>query len=222
MERRFSRVAVLMLVLGMAFAGMDRVAARPASSSWPEARMLQDDGQDPGLPQEARPPSGDLPQTSQDPFADQDGMLPPVLDPDDDDDGVQDRDDSHPNDPTRGEKPPPGPTDPIADDDGDGLPNVMDPDDNNNGMPDAEEGVGPVSPGPPAEPQTPQEPDKGKSPDSKAPAFVGGARGKAPLVRALPSTGTGSSETGPLVSILLIGSGLLLATGHWTRRRTRT
>jgi len=157
----------------------------------------------------AAPPSGSASWALQsDGF---DPGLPKELDPDDDDDGVPDSVDSHPNDPTRGSNPPAGPTDPIADDDGDGLPNVMDPDDNNNGIPDRTEGVSAGG----------ETPSSGQPPSSGTGGSTTSSSGGQSLVRALPSTGTGRTRADTRVPILLIGGTVLLATGHWTRRRTR-
>lgn len=212
------RGLVLAIVMCVSIAGAGNMAL--AATPLPDSRVFQVDGQTPGLPAPSQPAGGGIPGAGAAPAQDQDGMLPPVLDPDDDDDGVQDADDSHPNDPTRGEKPPAGPTDPIADDDSDGLPNVMDPDDNSNGIPDAEDGVGTKDPVLPAVPETPGTGNP-QAPGPGPAAQPGRGGGDTPLVRSLPSTGTGSAKTSPTVPIFLIGSILLLATSHWSRRRSR-
>lgn len=150
-------------------------------------------------------------------FPEQDGMLDEHMSPDDDGDHVPDLHDSHPNDPTRGTNPRPGPTDPIADDDGDGLPNVMDPDDNNNGISDAEEGVS--AGGRPPEPV----PDRTPTPGSRerTPSVQGGSLGQASLVRALPSTGASPDDTASLVLVLSVISVSLLAASQVSRRTIR-
>lgn len=214
MVSRYMRLFVILACLLLALAGGSASA---------------DDGQDAGLPGELVPPPNEsLPsdgddtevtEDTPDPYSDQDGMLPGEQDPDDDDDGVQDTDDSHPNDPTKGEKPAPGPTDPIADDDGDGLPNVMDPDDNQNGIPDADEGVGTTGDDVPA---------KSKHPVTNAdsPAPTGGgtsapASTRNSLVLALPSTGSGTRVADPAAPVLVIGVAILLATSSFTIRKHR-
>jgi hypothetical protein len=144
-------------------------------------------------------------------------LLPPVLNPDDDGDGVADGDDSAPNDPTEGEAPAPGPTDPANDNDDDGLPNVMDPDDTNDGQPDSDEGIGTVDEVPPVpvkeEPVAPVADSPGTQ--AAAPSHEG------PLVLALPSTGSGVSPGSPALPLLLSGATLLLAASGVSVRRER-
>lgn len=151
-----------------------------------------------------------------------DSLLPSELDPDDDDDGVADIDDSAPNDPNAGQSPPAGTTDSGADSDNDGLPNVMDPDDNNNGQPDADEGLGVSEPAMPAGTDTGTSPGSSASPARSSAGFVPDATaGNQPLIRALPVTGSGSQVTSVPLPVVLIGITLLLATSGFSVRKRR-
>jgi hypothetical protein len=66
-------------------------------------------------------------------------LLPPIQDPDDDNDGVDDADDQAPDDPAVAPEPPPDILSPIDDSDGDGIPNIQDPDDDNGGTSDEDD-----------------------------------------------------------------------------------
>lgn len=171
-------------------------------------------GQDGMLPEVVVPPAAPPPTG-------QDGMLPDETSVDDDGDGVQDADDSAPHNPNEGTRPVPGPTDPIADDDNDGLPNVMDPDDNNNGQPDADEGVGTVGDGPKTPAPTKQRPDSRNAP-SVSPTS-GRDRGaiERPAVLALPSTGSGMAHRWPMPSMLMAGSITLVVAAGLSRQKQR-
>lgn len=143
------------------------------------------------------------------------------LDPDDDNDGVGDVDDPEPNNPAvPGSSAPPAPqpgTD-LSDVDGDGLADDLDPDDDNDGVADIDdlEPFNPAVPGsappsvpvteaPPSNPGTqPQEtptvavpePSTGVPPAATIapePITQPSFESPAPVVTALPSTGTGST-----------------------------
>lgn len=66
-------------------------------------------------------------------------LLPPIQDPDDDDDGVADEFDPEPTNPDVAPTPPQDITSPVQDSDDDGIPNVQDPDDDNAGVSDQDD-----------------------------------------------------------------------------------
>lgn len=91
-------------------------------------------------------------------------LLPPIQDPDDDDDGVPDEADPAPTDPAIAPTPKPDIISPVQDSDGDGLPNVQDPDDDNGGVSDQDDPApfDPViEPTPPSSPTSPIHDDDG-------------------------------------------------------------
>lgn len=220
MVRGLSRVFGIVACLCFAL-GASPVSAMQASGNSPGEPLAQvanqeeDDvlgeGARPNVPPSA-PPAGDP-------------LLPPEMDPDDDDDGVQDIDDIAPNDPNVGERPAPGPTDPIADDDNDGLPNIMDPDDSNDGVTDADEPR--EAPEPTVEAPVPteetQDPGGGTSPAGESPAAAGPTDSvqTAPVVLALPKAGDGEDRAENAGAVLVIGSVLLLGASGLLRLRMR-
>lgn len=66
-------------------------------------------------------------------------LLPPIQDPDDDDDGVDDQFDPAPQDPDVAPPPPQDILSPVQDSDSDGIPNIQDPDDDNAGVADQDD-----------------------------------------------------------------------------------
>jgi hypothetical protein len=66
-------------------------------------------------------------------------LLPPIQDPDDDDDGVSDEHDPEPTNPAVAPTAEPDIISPVQDSDGDGIPNVQDPDDDNAGVSDQDD-----------------------------------------------------------------------------------
>jgi hypothetical protein len=151
------------------------------------------------------------------PIQDSDGDgLPNVQDPDDDNAGVSDQEDPAPFDPTIEPTPVPGPLSPIHDDDGDGIPNIQDPDDDNDGASDDED---PGAPDP-----APVVDTGGYQPVASVgtDTALGGA-GDAPLVTALPSTGSGPAPSVTLdtLAMALAVTGILVVASLrlWGRER---
>ena len=220
MVMRWACLVVMLAALLVAGAGTQSAVASSGKGLSEAIVLRQDEG--PLLPPETVPP----PETNP-PSGDQDGMLPDVMNPDDDGDGVQDADDSAPNDPKAGSLPPTSPTDSGADSDDDGLPNVMDPDDNNNGVQDADDPVsldpaGNVpapTPTPVPEKQAPvpaaSEPKQSIAQESVAPS--GG--NERPAVLALPSTGVGQTSGSLTVAAMLTSSAVILTLGGFLIRR---
>lgn len=149
--------------------------------------------------------------------------LPDSVDPDDDNDGTVDHHDFAPFD-RNIQNPPADPDnpdgtanqgdpldpdiaiDPSKDSDGDGIPNDLDPDDNNNGVVDQEEPLPNTD-----DPKTPvvKTPTDGGKTDGKDDSGSIGSKpsnssGTSPVVRSLPSTGTGSNPIAPTLVIALI------------------
>ena len=147
-----------------------------------------------------------------------------------------DEEDSAPDDPNEGTAPEPGHTDPVADGDDDGLPNNLDPDDDSDGVIDDKDDVdnsGNVPSAPVSNPSAPPVSDSYPAPEpvtvpypAPEPVFAEAAspdnNAEHPVVLALPSTGSGTIPDRTPVLAILIGAGLLLATGGGTmlvRRR---
>lgn len=165
--------------------------------------------------------------------------IPDDGDPDDDNDGVADSADS---DPSQAALPPAETPDIIAPDqdtDNDGIDNIMDPDDDNDAVEDDEDPA-PFTPVPPVDvPETPEvevpapeqpvrpgteQPEQSVRPEVSAPEPVASqsrSEANAPLVVALPSTGSGGTvSTGSSVAVLLSTLALVSgATGLMLRRR---
>jgi hypothetical protein len=108
----------------------------------------------------------------------------------------------------------PGPLSPIHDDDSDGIPNIQDPDDDNDGTSDDED---------PGAPDPAPVVDTGGYQPVASVGLAGnpGGGGQAPLVTALPSTGTGtaSSVTLDTLAIALTVSGVLVGASLRLRGR---
>ncbi len=191
--RRFRRAWLLLGVILLTFVPVTGSAAPAAPSRPIEANAADSDG---------------------------DGIADD-FDPDDDNDGVADD--------MEGSSGNPGPEilDPGKDTDGDGITNVLDPDDNNNAVTDENDpssfppsnGGGSSSPSnPSAPPAPPQAPSAPRSTSSNSMD----QRESAPLIQALPVTGSGADDDfGSIFVPMAALAGILIVSGGWLLGRHR-
>jgi hypothetical protein len=172
----------LLLLLGVTVSAGASTGSGPITSHQHRLQALPP-GQNPGETYPTPPPD------VVSPIADSDGDgIPDIQDPDDDNGGTSDEDDPAPFDPVIEPTPAPDILSPIEDSDGDGIPNIQDPDDDNDAVQDDEDAA-PFVPGT----EDPNPPTK--APSKPAPA-QGSTSDEAPVVTALPVTGSGQQDSG--------------------------